>query len=160
MRAVEICHLYISPGHNFFGHNGRPADNFPAIEVAEIECVAGRGIRGDRFFDFRDDYKGQVTFFSLDVFDELCRSLGVTERSPALVRRNVMTRNVDLNELIGEEFEIDGVRFAGNSECSPCHWMDQAIAPGAEKFLRGRGGLRARILHDGIVRSTAQIAAR
>ena len=65
MNAVEICHLYISPGHNFVGHHGREPDEFPAIEVPMIECVAGRGIRGDRFFDYQDDYKGQITFFSL-----------------------------------------------------------------------------------------------
>ena len=48
------------------------------IEVPVIECVAGRGIRGDRYFDFKDDYKGQITFFSLDVFDELCAALDCT----------------------------------------------------------------------------------
>lgn len=160
MRAVEICHLYISPGHNFFGHHGREPDDFPTIEVSAIECVAGRGIRGDRFFDYRDDYKGQITFFSVEVFDELGGALQLQDCSPALVRRNVITRDVDLNELIGAEFEMDGVRFIGTGECRPCYWMDRAIAPGAEKFLKGRGGLRARILSDGIVRSTAQLVAQ
>ena len=50
MAVVEICHLYISPGHNFFGHHGREPADYPAIEVPMIECVAGQGIRGDRFF--------------------------------------------------------------------------------------------------------------
>src|ERR1700730_2424224 len=72
MPMVEICHLYISAGHNFFGHHGREADKYPAIEVLSVECIAGHGIRGDRFFDYRDDYKGQITFFSIEVFDELC----------------------------------------------------------------------------------------
>ena len=57
MNAVEICHLYISMGHNFVGHHGLEPDTHPVSEVAEIECVAGRGIRGDRYFDFKDDYK-------------------------------------------------------------------------------------------------------
>jgi MOSC domain-containing protein YiiM len=57
-----------------------------------------------------------------------------------------------LNSLVGVEFEIQGVRFAGAAECSPCHWMDQVIAPGAEAALHGRGGLRARILTDGRLR--------
>jgi MOSC domain-containing protein YiiM len=120
-----------------------------------IECVAGRGIRGDRYFDFKDDYKGQVTFFALEVFDELCGRLGLHDCSPALVRRNVMTRAVDLNELIGQDFEIQGVHFHGTQECSPCYWMDQTIVPGAEEFLKGRGGLRAKILCDGELRTTA-----
>jgi hypothetical protein len=157
MELVEICHLYISEGHNFFGHHGRTADENPAIEVPSIECVAGHGIRGDRFFDFQEDYKGQITFFSLEVFDELCRALEVQNCSPGLVRRNVVTRDVDLNELIGQDFEIQGVRFHGTQESKPCYWMNSAIAPGAEEFLKGRGGLRARILTDGTLRSTARV---
>jgi len=65
------------------------------------------------------------------------------------VRRNVLTRGVDLPALIGREFELQGVRFVGTEECRPCYWMDHAIAPGAEAWLRGRGGLRARVVSDG-----------
>ncbi|MEY2539543.1 MAG: hypothetical protein QOG67_3283 [Verrucomicrobiota bacterium] len=160
MPALEICHLYISPGHNFFGHHGREPDDHPSIEVALIECIAGHGIRGDRFFDYRDDYKGQITFFSLEVFGDLCQALGLRDRSPALVRRNVITRNVELNELIGTDFEVQGVRFHGTGECRPCYWMDRAIGPGAEEFLKGRGGLRAHILSDGELSSGAVVADR
>jgi MOSC domain-containing protein YiiM len=149
---VRVCHLYISPGHNFFGHHEQPPGENPAIEVAEIECVAGRGIKGDRFFDFKDDYKGQITFFASEVFEELCRKLGMNGKSPGVTRRNVIMAGVDLNSLVGKEFEIQGVRFEGMTECSPCHWMDEAIAPGAEKLLHARGGLRAKILTDGILR--------
>jgi MOSC domain-containing protein YiiM len=69
-----------------------------------------------------------------------------------------MTRHVDLNELIDQDFEVQSVRFHGTGECRPCYWMNQAITPGTEKFLKGRGGLRARILTDGTLRSTARIA--
>ena len=158
MTPVEICHLYISSGHNFVGHHGREPDDFPMIEVQSIECVAGRGIRGDRYFDFKDDYKGQITFFSLEVFDELCGALQVQDCSASLVRRNVFTRDVDLNELIDQDFEVQGVRFRGTQEWRPCYWMDRAIAVGAEKFLQGRGGLRARVLTDGTLRSTIRVA--
>jgi len=152
MSAVEICHLYISPGHNFVGHHGREPDAYPTIEVPIIECVAQRGIRGDRYFDFKDDYKGQITFFSLDVFDELCDALKLRDCSPAAARRNVLTRGVDLNDFIGREFKIQGVSLYGTQECAPCYWMDRAFAPGAQEFLRGRGGLRAKILTDGKLR--------
>ena len=123
-------------------------------EVPEIECVDRRGIRGDRYFDFKDDYKGQITFFSLEVFDELCSAMQLQECSPAVARRNVITCGVDLNDLIGQEFEVQGVRFLGIEECRPCYWMDGAFAPGAQKFLKGRGGLRAKILTSGRLRST------
>ena len=125
------------------------------IEVPMIECTAGRGIRGDRYLDFKNNYKGQITFFSLEVFNELCHALQIWDCSLSFVRRNVITRNVNLNELIGQEFEIQGVRFHGIEECRPCYWMDRAIAPGAHEFLKGRGGLRAKILTDGKLRSIA-----
>ena len=155
--AVEICHLYISPGHNFVGHHGQEPDAYPMIEVPMLECVAGRGIRGDRYFDFKDNYKGQITFFSLDLFDELCVALDLNDCSPATARRNVITRGVDLNELIDKEFEVQGVCLYGTQECAPCYWMNRAFAPGAEDFLKGRGGLRAKILSDGQLRSSALV---
>ena len=83
MRHVELCHLYISPEHNFFGHHGRPADAHPTIEVREIDCSAGHGIKGDRFFNYRYQYKGQITFFALEVFHELCRALSVSGCEPS-----------------------------------------------------------------------------
>jgi MOSC domain-containing protein YiiM len=128
------------------------------IEVQVVECVAGRGIRGDRYFDFKDDYKGQITFFSLDVFEELCTALDLHDFSTAAARRNVITRGADLNELIGTEFDVQGVSLYGTQESAPCYWMDRAFAPGAKDFLKGRGGLRAKILCDGELRSTALVS--
>jgi MOSC domain-containing protein YiiM len=157
--SPEILHLYISPGHNFFGHHGREPDEHLAIEVPRIECVAGHGIPGDRFFDYKENYKGQITFFALEVFEQLCTAIKVQNYSPASVRRNVLTRGIDLNALIEQEFEVQGVRFYGTGECRPCYWMDRAIASGAEAFLHGRGGLRARILSDGFLHSSTRVAA-
>ena len=148
-----ILHLFISPGHNFFGHYGQKAGTNPLLEVREIECIAGRGIRGDRFFDYEEDYKGQITFFSGEVFDEVCQLLDAGTKSPGVARRNVVTQGVDLNSLAGKRFSVQDVDFEGVYECKPCYWMNQAIAPGAEEALRGRGGLRARILTDGILRT-------
>ena len=149
---IELRQLFISAGHNFFGHHGQPAGQHPVVEVEQVECVAGRGIRGDRFFDFKENYKGQITFFSLEIFDALRRELNLPGAQPSSTRRNAMVTGVDLNSLIGAEFEIQGVRFAGIEQCKPCHWMDSALGPGAEAWLQGRGGLRARILADGILR--------
>jgi MOSC domain-containing protein YiiM len=59
---------------------------------------------------------------------------------------------VDLNSLINKQFEIQGVLFEGVEESKPCDWMNLAVGPGAREWLRGRGGLRARILSDGVLR--------
>ena len=63
--------------------------------------------------------------------------------------------STDLNSLVGTGFEIQGVRFSGVEQCKPCHWMNSAIGPGAEDWLQGRGGLRARILTDGVLKVAA-----
>lgn len=152
---IRVEHLFISPGHNYFGHHGQPAGEHPLAEVKEVECVAGKGLFGDRFFDFKDNYKGQITFFASEVFADVCQQVGITGKSPGVTRRNVITSGVDLNTLIGKTFEVQGVQFEGVSECSPCYWMNGAIGPGAEAALHGRGGLRARILTDGVLRVEA-----
>jgi MOSC domain-containing protein YiiM len=146
-----VRQIFISSGHNYFGHHGRTPDDFPLVEVQEIECVAGSGIRGDRFYDYRDSYKGQITFFSLEVFERLAAHFGLTDKSPGVLRRNVIVSGIDLNELIGEEFAIQGVRLRGTAHCKPCYWMNQAVAGGAEEFLQGNGGLRAQVLTDGTI---------
>lgn len=149
MSFVSIEHLYVSAGHNFFGHHGADAGTWPTEARDEVMCVAGRGIAGDRFFDYKEDYKGQITFFSAEVFEEVCEALGLSEKSPAVVRRNVIVRGIDLTAWYEREFELQGVRFRGMGECKPCYWMNSALAPGAEAALRGRGGLRAKILTTG-----------
>ena len=148
---MVIAHLFISPGHNFFGHHGLPAGNHPIVPVETVECVAGRGIRGDRFFDYKPDYKGQITFFSIEVFEALRRELNLPNAQPEATRRNVFVRGADLNELIAKEFEVQGIRFAGVEESKPCYWMNSALGAGAEEWLKGRAGLRCRILSSGVL---------
>jgi MOSC domain-containing protein YiiM len=148
---MVIRQIFVSSGHNYFGRHGQAPGNFPLIEVAQIDCVAGSGIRGDRFFDYRDDYKGQITLFSWEVFESLVAHFRLTNKSPGDLRRNLIVSGVNLNDLIGEEFSIQGVRFRGTAHCKPCYWMNHAVADGAEKFLQGNGGLRAQILTSGAI---------
>ncbi|MDF2378482.1 MAG: molybdenum cofactor biosysynthesis protein [Verrucomicrobiales bacterium] len=149
---MKILNLYISPGHNYYGHFGKPPGENPIIEVGELDCVAGKGIQGDRFFDYKEDYKGQITFFEIETHRKLCEEFAVFDKGPETYRRNVVVEEQDLNELIGQEFEIQGIRFLGTEEAKPCFWMDQAFGEGAERALKGKGGLRARILDDGLLK--------
>ncbi|MFO1514940.1 MAG: molybdenum cofactor biosysynthesis protein [Verrucomicrobiota bacterium] len=146
---LRVEHLFISPGHNFFGHHDQPAGEHPIVPAEQIECVAGRGIRGDRFFDYKENYKGQITFFAMEVLETLRGELNLPEAQPQATRRNAFVRGADLNALVGKQFEVQGVRFEGVEESRPCYWMNSALGPGAEEWLRGRAGLRCRILSDG-----------
>lgn len=153
LTALTLHRIFISEGHSYFGRHGKGSLKLPVHEVREIECVAGRGLRGDRFFDHKADYKGQVTLFSAEVFADLCVVLNLPHTSPAALRRNLLVSGGDLNDLIGQQFDLQGVTLQGAEECRPCYWMDEALAPGAEAWLKGRGGLRCRILSDGWLRA-------
>ena len=61
----------------------------------------------------KENYKGQITFFASEVFAEVCQQLGAADKSPGVTRRNVITRGVDLNSLVGRHFCIQGIEFEG-----------------------------------------------
>jgi len=152
--SLSLHRILVAEGHSYFGRHGRLPSDYPMQETSAIECVAGRGLRGDRFFDYKPGYKGQVTLFAQEVLEELSRAFGLPV-SPSALRRNLLVSGVNLNHLIGQRFELQGVCLEGTEECRPCSWMDAAVAPGAEAWLRGRGGLRCRILTDGWLRTDA-----
>ncbi len=147
---INIDHLFTSKAHNYFGHHGKPAGTSPIIEQNEIELIAGRGIVDDRFFDWKDDYKGQITFFNSAIVAQVRDFTKQPELPASTFRRNVITTGVDLNCLIGSEFTINGIRFLATEECRPCYWMDSATGcEGTEEILKGNGGLRCKILSSG-----------
>ena len=150
--SISIARICISPGHNYIGHYGKPSGSHPVVSSDSVELVAGQGIVGDRYFGHKEDFKGQITFFDMAVSDDLAEQLGQTV-DPESTRRNVLLRGIDLNTLVGKTFVVQGIRFQGVEECRPCFWMDEAIGGGAEDLLKGRGGLRARILTDGTLQS-------
>lgn len=153
--SAELLEIWISPGHDFRGHFGGPRGDHGIESAPEVECVAGMGLRGDRYFGHKEDFKGQVTFFDAAAIQAARDHFAMPDLSGAVFRRNLIVRGVDLPAWVGKRFRFQGVEFEGSEECRPCHWMDQAVAPGAEEFLKahGRGGLRARILSDGTLRT-------
>jgi MOSC domain-containing protein YiiM len=153
MQPARIHHLFTSEGHNFFGRHGQPAENHEIIEHDAIALVAGKGVQGDRFFDWKEDYKGQITFIDMAVVEEIRRHAENPDLPASAFRRNVVVSGIDLNALIGKTFELGGIRFEGIEECRPCYWMDEACGkPGTEDLMKGRGGLRCRILDDGVLK--------
>jgi MOSC domain-containing protein YiiM len=146
---ITIHNIYISDDHNFYGHHGKEPGSNPMIELDSVECEAGKGIIGDRFHNYKEDYKGQITFFSLEVYKDICTNFKLTNVSPSVFRRNVITSGVDLNSLINKKFNIQGIDFLGTQEAAPCYWMNGVVAEGAENAMKGRGGLRAKILTSG-----------
>jgi FdhD protein len=149
---LRIHDIWISPGHDFKGRHGLGRESHGTIRLDEARCEAGLGIVGDRYHGKDPNSKTQVTLLLLEVVEEMCRHLGIPHLDYSVLRRNVLVSGIDLNGLIGKKFTIGEVEFEGVEECKPCYWMDEAVGPGANAFLAGRGGLRCRILTGGTLR--------
>ena len=147
---MKVVRLYHSPEHIYRGHHGLPAGTAPMAGTPAIRLVAGKGVEGDRYSRL-EGAKGQVTFFAEETWLRLCGELGVPGRQPDVFRRNIIVRGADLNALVGRDFELQSIRFHGVEYCKPCHWMDQAFAPGTYDLLAKweAGGLRASVLTGG-----------
>ena len=146
--------IWISSGNDFRGHPAGSRGGHGVDSVSKVECVAGMGLKGDRYFGFKPDFKGQVTFFAAETVDAVREAFGVPHLSSGEFRRNLIVRGVDLSEWKGHRFRFQGVVFEGSEECKPCFWMDEVAGKGAEEFLKAcfRGGLRARVVSDGTLR--------
>lgn len=153
---ARLLHIYISKGHDYWGRQGEGRLQSGIEEVSSVECVAGSGLRGDRYFDYKPNFKGQVTFLDHKVVEEI-RSVFKLPRLPASVfRRNLVVEGIELKKWLGRRFKFQGLIFEGSQECKPCEWMDRVVARGAEEFLkRGfRGGLRAKVISSGFLTTT------
>lgn len=154
--TIEILKIFVSNGHNFKGRYGKTPLRHAIQSVESVECVAGQGLKGDRFFGYKDDYKGQITFIGQATIDAVARRTNRIAADPALFRRNVVVSGCDLNGLIGKRFRLGPVLLSGAEECSPCFWMDEMLGDGAVDEMLGRGGLRCRILESGLLRVGAE----
>lgn len=152
---AELRQILVSAGHDYWGRQGEGRMQHGIQSVAEVECVAGMGLRGDRYFGVRPDYKGQVTFLDESVVDEVRTAFKLPKLPASVFRRNLIVSGVNLAPWKGRHFRLQGIEFEGSQECTPCEWMDRVIAPGARDFLRlnFRGGLRAKIVSSGQLRA-------
>ena len=143
---IKIHNIFTSPSHNYFTREKFDVGDAPTIEHDSIELLADKGLSGDRF----ELSKYPVTFFSLEVAEEVCSSLDI-ELDIKLFRRNIIISGVHLNSLIGKRFRIGDVEFEGMAHCAPCTWMNAVMKKGAYALMRGRGGLRAKVISNGIL---------
>lgn len=141
---VTLHHIFTSPAHNYFTRPRFEIGDAPSLEHTSVTLDTGSGILGDRFYDA----KYPVTFFSLEVAEAVAEGLEKPLQN-ALFRRNVIISGINLNALIGERFTIGEVMFEGMAHCPPCSWMDAALGKGAYGLMKGRGGLRAKVLRGG-----------
>ncbi|RJK92826.1 molybdenum cofactor biosysynthesis protein [Vallicoccus soli] len=154
---MEVLHLLVAARH---AYEGRPADGPsapPPQDLDRVEVVAGKGLRGDRYFARPAHARASVTLLAVEDLEAVARDLGLAEPpDPALLRRNVVLRGADVDALRGHDVELDcgegPVLLRCGRPANPCAWMDVVLAPGAFRALRGRGGVRAAPLTSGALR--------
>ncbi len=150
---VHVLQLLVSPVHRY---EGRPAAG-PAPDpadglVQQIEVRRQLGIVGDRYFAQRAHRDASVTIMAEE---NLPRHIAPTVDLQQ-TRRNILLRGVDIDSYIGWNIELDSgdgpVVLSVNRAARPCAWMDSVIGAGAQRALRGGGGVRCTPLSDGVIR--------
>jgi MOSC domain-containing protein YiiM len=122
-----------------------------------VEVVAGRGIRGDRYFLAQGTYSDvpepgrALPLFEAEAIEGLREDTGI-ELAPNEIRRNVMTRGISLNDLVGRRFRVGEVEGVGVELCDPCNHLQKLTKPGVLRGLVNRGGLRADVTLGGRIR--------
>ncbi len=129
---------------------GARGDGEPISSVSEVRAVAGEGLAGDRNFG-QDRPDREITLIEAEAIEALERESGV-KLDYGDARRNIVTRNVALNHLVGREFRVGEVALLGIRLCEPCSHLAQLTHQKVLPGLVHRGGLRAKILNDGTIR--------
>lgn len=144
---VTLHHFFTSAKHNYFTRPKFEVGSAPTQYPDTLEFRAGRGLKGDRF----EEGTYPITFFSLEIAQEIETTFECSI-DIALYRRNIVISGVNLCELIGQQFRIGEVLFEGMAHCNPCTWMDAVIHKGLYRQMKGRGGLRAKVIEGGTLK--------
>jgi len=132
------------------------------VEQERIRLVAGSGIEGDRYFGRHDEPGQNLTLVEIEEVEAFLREQGRPE-DLSITHRNLLTRGVRLNELVGVEFQVGEVRLRGVELCEPCMGLGTALSsptlPAAEVVKRfvHRSGLRADVLSGGVIERGAVV---
>ena len=116
--------------------------------VESVRAHAGRGLDGNRYFDEEAPPGGALTLIAAEAVEAMEREHGISLEARA-TRRNVVTRGIDVNELVGKRFRVGDVECEGVELCEPCAHLQSMTKDGVIKGLAHRGGLNADILSDG-----------
>jgi len=128
----------------------------PIESLACVEAIAGRGLVGDRYFagtGYWSKNAGvgrEVTLIEIEAIEAMAQEKGV-EIAPHAARRNLVTRGVPLNHLVGREFQVGAMCLRGTRLCEPCQYLEKLTVKGVLSGLIHRGGLRADIVSGGII---------
>jgi steroid delta-isomerase-like uncharacterized protein len=152
----------MNSGHLISIH-AAPAAGAPMQALESAHAIAGQGLEGDRYFTKVGTYSKtpgavrDVTLIESEAVEQVNAKLG-TKFAPSDMRRNIVTRGVALNHLVGQDFRIGEVRLRGERLCQPCSYLETLTQVGIKAAMQHRAGLRAEILIGGTIRAGDEIA--
>jgi MOSC domain-containing protein YiiM len=152
MFSGQLVGIFVTP------HKGKDLQAVP-----HVDAVPGRGIVGDRYylkdgtFSPKDGPDREVTLIEAEALEGLAREYQI-EIQPNQSRRNLLTRGVPLNHLVGKTFTVGNVSLRGIRLCEPCGHLEKLTCVGVLKGLIHRGGLRAQIVTGGVLEVGAAIS--
>jgi MOSC domain-containing protein YiiM len=113
------------------------------LPMDRVRIVEGRGLEGDRQFG-----RGDITLIEAEALEGLAEEHGI-ELEPGESRRQITTRGISLNDLVGVRFRVGEVECVGTELCEPCRHLQNLTQPGVMKALVHRAGINADVLSDG-----------
>jgi MOSC domain-containing protein YiiM len=127
----------------------------PLHTVGEVRAIPGVGLEGDRYAlklgtFYKPEPDRELTLIEAEAIEAI-KSEYKVEIAPGELRRNLVTRGVPLNHLVGREFRVGDVLIRGIRLCEPCNHLEALTQRPVVKSLRHRGGLRAQILKEGTI---------
>jgi MOSC domain-containing protein YiiM len=128
----------------------------PMRAIAEVRALPGVGLEGDRYALGQGTFSKpepshELTLIEAEAIEAISRDCTI-QLAPGDARRNLVTRDVPLNHLVGKEFFIGEVKIRGIRLCEPCDHLQELTGQPVIKSLLHRGGLRAQILSEGTIR--------
>ena len=133
----------------------------PAVAASpqqSVRAVPGRGLEGDRYFSGTGTFSPrpqkpdfEATLIQGEHVEAFASAMGIAF-SARDARRNLVTRGIDLNALVGREFRVGAVLMRGMRLCEPCSYLAKQTTPEVLRGLLHKGGLRAQILSEGEIR--------
>lgn len=124
-----------------------PERELPA-PVERVQALAGRGLAGNRYFYDEAPPGRALTLIAAEALADFRAETGIP-LTAAESRRNVLTRGIDVNALVGKRFWIGGVECLGIELCEPCQSLENLTHPGVLRGMVHRAGLNADIITDG-----------
>lgn len=155
MEIKELMNQFAQPGR-VVAISIRPDRKVPVTLVESVSAILNKGLEGDRS-------KGgnrQVTFIQQEHIAAVASFLGKTELDFTLTRRNILVEGINLLSLKGKLFQVGGAVFEYSGECHPCSRMEDALGVGGYNAMRGHGGITAKIINSGMIKSGDVLSLR